>query len=85
MSPTVLFVAPKQGGILQSSGFLDLKSYLALSQTCKAHAFDELSLIQLIESEITLRHGCQTLEEAIDFLVNVVSRPLLKKWLERDT
>ncbi len=54
--PTTLFVSPKQGDILQSSVFLDLNSLMSLSRTCKAHAFDELSLIQLIENEITRNH-----------------------------
>ncbi len=71
-----LFVSPKQGGILQSSGFLDLKSLIALNLTCKAHAFDELSLIQLIENEITRYHGVRTRAEAIAFL-RVVHRRLL--------
>ncbi len=60
MYQTTLFSAPKRGGILQSSGFLDLKSLIALSQTAKAHAFDELSLIMLIENEITRHHNVHT-------------------------
>ncbi len=83
---TILFAAPKRGGILQSSGFLDLKSLMALSQTCKSNALDELSLIQLIENEMTRKHGVVTMQEAIDFWTKVSSRenPLLKQWLERD-
>ncbi len=96
---TLLFAPPKQGGILQSSGFLDLKSLMALGLTCKAHAFDELSLIQLIENEITRNHQVSSLEEAIDFLKRlyrlvytveangvldrVPRKPLLRHWLER--
>ena len=49
----VLFASQKQGGILQSSGFLDLKSLMALGRTAKSNAFDELSLIRLIEHELT--------------------------------
>ena len=49
---TTLFAAPKQGGIVQSSGFLDLKSLVALGRTCKSNALDELSLIPLIENEM---------------------------------
>ncbi len=67
-SPLVLFASPKQGGILQSSGFLDLKGLMALSRTAKAHALDELSLILVIENEITRNHKCHTMEEASDFL-----------------
>ncbi len=81
---SLLFASPKQGGILQSSGFLDLESLIALSETCKANAFDELSLIQLIENEITRNHGVQTMEEAIAFWRNVNSgSSLLKRWLQR--
>ena len=80
----LLFVAPKQGGILQSSGFLDLQSLMALSRTCKAHALDELSLILLIENEITRHHQVSTLEEAIHFLRGVYKRHLLRQWLHRD-
>ena len=72
---------------MQSSGFLDLKSLMALSGTCKAHAFDELSIIQLIENEITRYHGAKTVGEAIDFLKKLwykVDTPSLKQWLDRD-
>ncbi len=83
--PNILFVSPKRGGILQSSGFLDLKSLIALNRTCKANALDELSLIVLIENEITRSHGVQTMEEAIEYWRNVCrSKSLLKQWLERD-
>ncbi len=84
---TLLFTAPKRGGILQSSGFLDLRCLMALSRTCKAHAFDELSLIQLIENEVTRRsdrHRVQTMDDAISFWKDVYSKPLLRQWLERD-
>ncbi len=83
---TVLFAPAKQGGILQSSGFLDLESLMALGQTCKAHAFDELSLIQLIENELTRnRHGVQSMEEAIELWRKVCrGDPLLRRWLKRD-
>ncbi len=82
--PTTLFVSPKRGGILQSSGFLDLKSLMALSRTCKANAFDELSLTLFIENEITRYHGVDTMEEAIVFCRKLYRRPLLRRWLERD-
>lgn len=83
MYPTILFVSPKRGGILQSSGFLDLKSLISLSQTCTAHAFDELSLIQLIENELTLFHKVSTIEEAVAFWRRLYrNRPLLRPWIE---
>ena len=82
--PTILFVSPRQGGILQSSGFLDLPSLMSLSRTCKAHALDELSLIQLIENEITRNHKCHTMEEAIYLLRRVYRVSQLKRWLERN-
>ncbi len=70
---------------MQSSGFLDLKSLMALNQTCKANMIDELSLVLLIENEITRDHGVKTIEEAIAFWRRVYHRyPLLKEWLERD-
>ena len=59
---------------MRSSGFLDLKSLMALSQTCKAHALDELSLIIFIENEMTRNHGVQTMEEAIAFWRKVRQR-----------
>ncbi len=83
--PTTLFVSPKKGGILQSSGFLDLQSLSALSQTCKANMIDELSLIFLIENEITRYHGVKTMEEAIDFWKRVCRDHELKPWLERNS
>ncbi len=86
MYPT-LFASPKRGGILQSSGFLDLKSLMALSQTAKSNALDELSLLLLIEHEICTQHssqGVRTMEEAICFLREVYQDPQLKPWLERD-
>ena len=83
MYPTTLFVSPKQGGILQCSGFLDLQSLLRLSRTAKAHAFDELSLIQLIENEVTVRHQVTTVEGAITFLKNLRNKRLLRQWLDR--
>ncbi len=82
--PTTLFVSPKQGGILQSSGFLDLQSLMSLGLTCKAHALDELSLILLIENEITRHHQVSTLEGALHFLRGVCKRHLLRQWLHRD-
>ena len=81
-----LFVSPKQGGILQSSGFLDLKSLMALNRTCKANMIDELSLIQWIENEITRRHhGVETMQEAIAFCRTIFGNARLKQWLERDS
>ncbi len=82
MYPTaLLFVGPKQGGILQSSGFLNLQSLMSLSRTCKAHALDELSLTLLIDNEITRNHQVFTLEEAIHFLKRVCQKPLLRQWI----
>ncbi len=82
----ILFGAPKQGGILQSSGFLDLKSLVALSQTAKAHAMDEQSLILLIENELTRSHEVQTMDEALDFLRQVFTRDSMStQWLRRST
>ncbi len=82
---TLLFVSPKRGGIMQSSGFLDLKSLMALNRTCKANAFDELSLIMLIENEITRHHGVKTMEEATVFWREICHNyVLLKRWLNRD-
>ncbi len=52
---------------MQSSGFLDLKSLMALGQTCKAHALDGQSLILLIENEATRHHGVETMDEVIEF------------------
>ena len=84
--PTPLFGSPKRGGILQSSGFLDLKSLLALSQTAQAHAYDELSLIQWIENEITRFHGAHSVEEAITFLKKVFCKDdWFRQWLERES
>ncbi len=82
----ILFVSPKCGGILQCSGFLDLKSLMALGQTCKANMIDELSIIQLIENEITRDHGVKTMEEAISFWRQLYRENpiILKQWLERD-
>ncbi len=81
---TILFAAPKHGGILQSSGFLDLKSLMALNRTGKVNAFDELSLTLFIENEITRSREVNTKEEAIAFCRMVYRRPLLRQWLERD-
>ncbi len=83
--PNILFVSPKQGGTLQSSGFLDLKSLMALNRTCKAHAFDELSLILFIENEITRDHRVETVADAISLLRRVYDKPLLRQWLERES
>ncbi len=84
---TLLFASPKRGGILQSSGFLDLQSLMSLSLTCKANAYDELSIIQVIENEVTRNHKCRTMKLAIDFW-NKIHRKgsecsWLKMWLER--
>ncbi len=68
-----LFVSPKQGGILQSSGFLDLKSLCALNRTAKSNMIDELSIILLIENELTRSHNVQTVEEAMALWKNVYS------------
>ncbi len=81
--PTVLLAAPKQGGILQSSGFLDLRSLMALDLTSKANAIDELSLTLFIEHELTRNHKITTMEEAITLLRNV-SASLARRWLTRD-
>ncbi len=76
----IIFSAPKRGGIVQSSGLLDLKSLMALNRTCKTNMIDELSLILLIENEITRNHGVETMEEAIEFWQEVCSEnPLLKQ------
>ncbi len=81
--PTVLFVSPKRGGILQSSGFLDMKSLTALSQTCQSNAYDELSLIQLIENELTRNHQVDTIGEALVFWKDANRKLPLCEWLER--
>ena len=84
--PNILFMSPKRGGILQSSGFLDLKSLMALNRTCKANMIDEQSLILLIENELTRNHGVQTMEKALDFWRKMCHRySMLKPWLERDS
>ncbi len=86
MNHTFLFASPKKGGLLQSSGLVDLPSLMRLSQTCKASAIDEQSLILLIENEVTRNHKCQTIEEAIAFWVSVCQKhSLLRLWLERDS
>ncbi len=85
MLHTILFGPPKQGGILQSSGFLDLKDLMTLKRTAKAHAFDEQSLIQLIENEVTRDHNCHTVEEAIAFCKTTWRQPWFKGWLYRST
>mgnify|MGYP001034896271 CR=1 FL=1 len=86
MDHSTLFVSVKQGGILQSSGFLDLQSLISLGQTCRANMIDELSLILLIENEMTRNHGQSTMKGAIDFWreVSSGSNSILKPWLERD-
>ncbi len=78
-----LFGPPKQGGILQSSGFLDLQSLMALSRTCRASMIDELSLTVFIENEVSRYHGVRTMEEAIAFCRMVYRRPLLRQWFKR--
>ncbi len=80
----LLFLAPKQGGILQSSCLLDLSSLMALGQTCKANTIDEQSIILLIENEITRHHGVKTMQQAIDFWRKVFRDDRLKRWLKRD-
>lgn len=65
-----LLTAPKQGGVLQSSGFLDFQSLVSLGQTAKANLFDERSLILLIENQYTRHHGARTMEQAMMFLRN---------------
>ncbi len=80
-----LFVSPKRGGILQSSGFLDLRSLMRLGQTCKSNALDELSLIQLIEHEITVRHRVSSMEAAMTSLKKIHQDTVLKQWLLRDS
>ncbi len=65
-----LLTAPKQGGVLQSSGFLDFQSLISLGQTAKANLFDERSLILLIENQYTRHHGARTMEQAMMFLRN---------------
>ncbi len=90
MDHSILFVSVKQGGILQSSGFLDLRSLVALGQTCKANALDELSLILLIKNEVLstdrylYAHGVGTMEEGINYWRNIYKNTCLRSWLERD-
>ncbi len=79
------FVSPKRGGILQSSGFLDLKTLIALSRTCKANGYDERSLILLIDNEITRDHEVRTRGEAIAFWRDVQRNPWLRQWLNRNS
>ncbi len=81
MYPT-LFAAPKQGGILQSSGFLDFKSLMVLRRTAKATMFDEISLIQSIENELTTRHQVRTIEEALAFWRTVYGNLDLEDWIQ---
>ncbi len=71
---------------MQSSGFLDLKSLMSLSRTCKAHAYDGLSLIMFIENELTRCHKCHTTQEALDYLKSLYEKKYLplKQWFERD-
>ncbi len=57
---------------------------MAQSQTCKAHAIDELSLIMLIENEVTKKHKCHTMEEAIASWKTLYRHPSLKSGLGRD-
>lgn len=81
--PTLL-VSPKHGGILQSSGFLDLRSLMALNRTAKVNALDRSSLILFIEHEITTYYHIRDREHPLTLLKYIYSRPLLKQWLERD-
>ncbi len=80
---SILFISPKRGGILQSSGFLDLKSLVALGQTAKSNVLDELSFIIFIESELTRHHNIKTMKEAITLLEKVFAS-LVRPWLTRD-
>ncbi len=58
---------------------------MALGQTCQANMIDELSLILLIENEMTRDHGVKTKEDAIAFWNFVRSDySLLTEWLDRD-
>lgn len=84
MHHPILFTSPKRGGLMQSSGFLNLKSLIALSHTAKSNALDELSLVLLIENEMTRNHKVQTMEEAITFLKTVYRNPVRRTWLEGD-
>ncbi len=70
---------------MQSSGFLDLKSLMTLSQTCKSNAYDTQSLILLIENEISGEYHIETVEEVIACWREVCGDPLLKQWLERES
>ena len=57
---------------------------MALSLTCKAHALDELSLILLIENELTRCHGVQTIKKATSLWRKVYRNSLLKRWMNRN-
>ena len=81
---SILFISPKRGGILQSSGFLDLKSLVTLGQTAKSNVLDELSFIIFIESELTRHHNIKTMKEAIAFWRETCRNPVLRPWLTRD-
>ncbi len=70
---------------MQSSGFLDLKSLMTLSQTCKSNAYDAHSLILLIENEVSGEYQIVTVEEVIACWREVCGDPLLKQWLECDS
>lgn len=54
---------------------------MALSLTCKSNAYDELSLIQLIDNELTRSHQVRTVDEAIGLWKQVYDQPLLKQWV----
>ncbi len=78
-------MSPKHGGILQSSGFLDLKSLIALSETAKGNHYDERSLILLIENEVTRNHRATTVRDAINLLQSLWNwNSYLKGWMERE-
>lgn len=81
----ILFVSPSRGGILQSSGFLDLKSLIALSRTSKEHAIDESSVILLIENELSRNHGATTFHEAMNYYWRAHAWHRMKNWLERES
>ncbi len=63
---------------------MDLQSLMALNLTCKSNAYDELSLIQLIENELTRCHGVQTIKKAKSLWRKVYRNSLLKRWMNRN-
>ncbi len=81
----ILFVSPSRGGILQNSGFLDMKSLIALSRTSKEHTIDESSIILLIENELSRNHGATTFHEAMSYYWRAHTWHRMKNWLERES